>query len=131
MADDIRDEFDLGYVQSLPGKFHGRLRGGRPKQTHCGKGHPLSGDNLIITKGAKRQCRTCKNAHQLEYKRKMGLVTPKPHCTALAELIKDMWIETPHGRVPSQGEAVKAFNYMVKYADEILRELKRAVPKEK
>lgn len=36
-------------------------------KTHCVKGHPLIGDNLMIQKGAgggaERICRACKNAN--------------------------------------------------------------------
>lgn len=31
-------------------------------KTHCGKGHPLSGDNLYVYPNGKRRCRTCKRA---------------------------------------------------------------------
>ena len=34
---------------------------GRAKE-ECPKGHPYSGDNLILGKDGKRRCRTCKNA---------------------------------------------------------------------
>lgn len=32
------------------------------QQTHCLRGHPLSGQNLYITPDARRQCRTCRAA---------------------------------------------------------------------
>lgn len=40
------------------------LRGNSPwalnaKKTHCKRGHPLSGDNLMIGTGGRRRCRTC------------------------------------------------------------------------
>lgn len=36
--------------------------GTHPKasKTHCPSGHPYSGENLIVTKGGGRQCKTCK-----------------------------------------------------------------------
>lgn len=36
------------------------------RRTHCGKGHPLSGDNLRVTK-AGRHCITCCRARALAY----------------------------------------------------------------
>ena len=41
------------------------------KQTHCKNGHPLSGDNLYLRKGAfgfERICRICKKAYFAEWK---------------------------------------------------------------
>jgi len=32
------------------------------RRTHCGKGHPLSGDNLMLRSDGGRRCRTCKRA---------------------------------------------------------------------
>lgn len=32
---------------------------GIPGKTHCGYGHPLSGDNLFVTRQGARQCRIC------------------------------------------------------------------------
>lgn len=29
------------------------------RKTHCKRGHPLSGDNLIVEKSRKRQCHKC------------------------------------------------------------------------
>lgn len=45
------------------------LRGTSPtaknaRKTHCIHGHPLDGDNLIIKKDGRRQCRTCQRAHE-------------------------------------------------------------------
>lgn len=37
-------------------------------KSHCPKGHPYSGDNLIIVRGG-RQCRECKNSFMREYYR--------------------------------------------------------------
>jgi hypothetical protein len=34
------------------------------KRTHCGKGHPLSGDNVRITKKGSRVCRACQRERQ-------------------------------------------------------------------
>jgi hypothetical protein len=31
-------------------------------QTHCLRGHPLSGDNLILKSNGTRRCRTCGKA---------------------------------------------------------------------
>ena len=32
---------------------------GKEKQTHCKRGHPLSGDNLYTSKDGYRHCKTC------------------------------------------------------------------------
>lgn len=39
-------------------------------KTHCKRGHPLSGGNLIIEKSGNRQCRTCTNARHAVYRLK-------------------------------------------------------------
>jgi hypothetical protein len=39
-------------------------RGELATKTHCPQGHPYSGDNLIVRRGA-RECRTCRNARAL------------------------------------------------------------------
>lgn len=43
-------------------------------KTHCKHGHPLSGDNLMINsvKGS-RQCKTCRNAWNNAYRRRLGI----------------------------------------------------------
>lgn len=46
---------------------------GRPQGTHCGKGHPLSGENLYLGPISKRDgtpyrgCRACRNERSLEF----------------------------------------------------------------
>lgn len=35
----------------------------RRAATHCKRGHPFSGDNLIIREEGKRKCRACQNMH--------------------------------------------------------------------
>jgi hypothetical protein len=45
----------------------------RANQTHCKRGHPLSGDNLILRKrprGKYRVCRICQNASDARYRQK-------------------------------------------------------------
>lgn len=43
------------------------------KKTHCPKGHPYSGENLIIRKKNWRDCRICKNARWVAmHRRKMA-----------------------------------------------------------
>lgn len=39
----------------------------RRAQTHCKRGHPLSGDNLFVSKKGFRTCRTCWRALQRSY----------------------------------------------------------------
>jgi hypothetical protein len=44
------------------------------KKTHCKHGHLLSGNNLVILHGNKRNCRECKNRINREWnKRKRGV----------------------------------------------------------
>lgn len=52
----IGDQYDN--IQDAKSK--GRLRGNtlKGKRTHCPKGHPFSGDNLVVY-GKSRHCRTC------------------------------------------------------------------------
>jgi hypothetical protein len=38
--------------------------------THCPKGHPYAGDNLVTLSTGKRRCRTCHNAGALAYWRR-------------------------------------------------------------
>lgn len=42
------------------------------KKTHCYKGHPLSGNNLVIEKSGSRRCRICKNNHNKKWRKKNG-----------------------------------------------------------
>ena len=46
----------------------------RSRQTHCIKGHPLSGDNLYMHKGG-RYCRKCRDMAVKEYHKRIGRVT--------------------------------------------------------
>ena len=42
------------------------------QRTHCPKGHPYAGDNLVTELDrnySRRRCRTCKNARQFSYNR--------------------------------------------------------------
>lgn len=55
--------------------------------------------------------------------RVLDTLTNKEHCSRLALLVRDMYIDTPLGRVPTQPQSVAAFNYFVKHADKILEEL--------
>ena len=49
-----------------------RGRNWQQAKTHCPKGHPYSGDNLILPRRGGRGCRTCKNAFMREYDKKRG-----------------------------------------------------------
>lgn len=40
------------------------------EKTHCPKGHPYEGYNLIVTKAGYRACRECNNERGREYRRK-------------------------------------------------------------
>lgn len=52
-----------GEMLAAPAKTHWNSR-----KTHCKRGHPLSGDNLIGTAG-KRHCRACKRANDRYHER--------------------------------------------------------------
>ena len=39
-----------------------RRRGRNSRKTHCLRGHPLEGANLVLERDGRRQCRECKNA---------------------------------------------------------------------
>lgn len=48
-----------------------RTRRRYEQRTHCGAGHPLTGDNLILrTDGGRYRCRTCFNAWRRAQRRK-------------------------------------------------------------
>lgn len=51
----------------------------RARQTHCKRGHPLSGENLQMLKNGRR-CRTCKNATNQVYAWKVRGI-PKHACS--------------------------------------------------
>ena len=40
------------------------------RATHCPKGHPYSGDNLVMAKSGQRTCRECGRAASREYQRR-------------------------------------------------------------
>lgn len=57
--------FEVGhlFLGTFSDNMQDCVRKGRQKEikkTHCPHGHPYSGDNLIIEKGGKRKCRTCR-----------------------------------------------------------------------
>lgn len=43
-------------------------------KTHCPKGHPYSGYNLIVTKSGCRFCRKCQNSHKRKAYRRRKVV---------------------------------------------------------
>lgn len=50
------------------------VMGENARKTHCMRGHPLSGENLIITKQKTRQCRVCSNMRaRMAKQRKKGV----------------------------------------------------------
>jgi len=59
------------------------LRGDAPsarqaRQTHCKNGHPFAGENLRITPGGRRACRTCASEYQREYRKTHERKYPDP-----------------------------------------------------
>lgn len=55
---------DNGADMSAKGRQHGQ------QQTHCKRGHPLSGDNVIPVGLRARRCRQCKRDEGREYMRR-------------------------------------------------------------
>lgn len=53
----------LGTVEDNQRDMATKGRGASQKKTHCPKGHPLSGDNLVACE-KKRRCRICSNERQ-------------------------------------------------------------------
>lgn len=45
-------------------------RGWQRNRTHCGRGHELTGDNVVIRTGGRRECRQCGRASRREWKRR-------------------------------------------------------------
>jgi hypothetical protein len=51
------------------------------RQTHCFRGHPLSGDNLVwVARGRKRGCKECRrfNSRREYFRREYGMDEPPP-----------------------------------------------------
>ena len=51
------------------------LRGNGPtaqnaRKTHCNKGHPLEGENLMVDYRGRRKCKRCQRDHEMAYQRK-------------------------------------------------------------
>lgn len=51
------------HIEPLTKTEHARLHGGSAERakTHCPKGHPYNGSNLMVERNGNRRCRTCKN----------------------------------------------------------------------
>lgn len=45
------------------------------KKTHCPKGHPLSGENLMVLKQGFRRCKTCMDAQRRKSRQKSRLAS--------------------------------------------------------
>lgn len=43
---------------------------GRPRRTHCKRGHPLAGDNLYVYATGQRTCKACRSASRAKYYRR-------------------------------------------------------------
>lgn len=57
-ADNMQDAARKGRVCTI----------GKSRNTHCPRGHPLSGPNLYVTKLGHRKCRDCTRIHLLKYR---------------------------------------------------------------
>jgi hypothetical protein len=86
-ADNVRDALSKGRLNTS-----GLWRSG-PRKTHCKRGHPLAGRNLLYT-GNERRCRACNEIHQAAYRGRRQTRGPKPHredhpalCWCKAELV--------------------------------------------
>lgn len=64
----------------------------RARQTHCKRGHPLSGTNLYITKNGTRHCRTCSRDRARENMRKR-------RAESTARLAAGDDSQVPHGTI--------------------------------
>jgi hypothetical protein len=65
------------------GAAHGTYGSFERAKTHCPKGHPYSGDNLVDRADGSRSCRACAKARSLA-KRKVGWIhynAAKTHCS--------------------------------------------------
>ena len=53
------------------------------KKTHCHKGHPFSGSNLIVLPDGSRRCRACRNERAARYRArdKAASTAPRPLAT--------------------------------------------------
>jgi hypothetical protein len=75
-------------TQDMIGK--GRGYAGPVPHTHCHRGHPLAGDNLMILgKHQQRRCRTCRNDAQREADHQRNPDMPyraEPQCGSVARL---------------------------------------------
>lgn len=61
----------LEAVPSATNKARGQSRAAqRARQTHCKRGHPLSGDNLMTNKRGHRECRACTYAKNAAWRAK-------------------------------------------------------------
>lgn len=65
MKDNMRDCIAKGRFIQPP--IH--KRGYNRLKTHCKRGHPLSGENLIRTRQGRRSCKQCMRASQRNYDR--------------------------------------------------------------
>lgn len=71
MAEQAKNKV-YNYKESLP-KAVAKNRERKLAMTHCKRGHPLSGDNLIEKKG-RRVCKTCRTAQaRVDYYKKRGI----------------------------------------------------------
>ena len=58
------EHLSLGTHTENVRQMHARGRSWQSKRTHCPKGHPYEGANLVV-QGTSRRCKTCSNARSL------------------------------------------------------------------
>lgn len=99
------------------------------RQTHCKRGHPLSGDNLFSSSAGRRVCRACSRAasQKIRDRRKAGLpasvrfINPIERLRRETLVVGDCWVFTggdqhnPHGRTLLLGKRVYVHRWMFEY----------------
>ena len=83
----------LSNLQTLCSRCHTRKDSKNNKKTHCPKGHPYSGHNLLDKSTSVyqiRECRICMNNHNTRYRRSLGIY-PKLRIQDEFSHIKEKW----------------------------------------
>lgn len=57
------------HAENIARTEYGGARSFNGKKTHCQRGHPFSGVNLIVKKTRYRNCRICQNALRREWEK--------------------------------------------------------------
>lgn len=74
-------------------------------QTHCKRGHPLSGDNIRMTASGRRRCHACQVEHSRNHRKRNQQPDRRKNA-----------VVTPRGTFPSASEAARAHGIAVSVA---------------